>query len=830
MSLPNYLAKIKSSGIYRFVWDKSEIAGVDAEVLRLVVGYSEKGPFNTPVYVKSTTEFKSIFGDISKKLEKRGVYFHRNAIQALKAGPILCLNLKKFSNETVTAANFDVLPDRNSTTDIHLEQVGIESIYNTTRFWKLDPDTLQHHFNSDKYISLAATDSRDASCTIFMRGYTPTGYNVTLKSWFSQLGEEYPSYAEGFENMLVSDFFAEIYVFKGEFTRSLATSEALKRYFDVDGKNIYLKPYVTNAFGEKVDTLAALAADENSGFLNSYRGTLLPYFKSATGTYISLDLLFNADNAIHKMMIDFNTEALDSEDGYLARLVTTGWSAEEGHPILSSDGLVKTAVIGTWDGAAWTFKAEKDHEATCFPANFYKYTLDDSENISSLDANKWGGANFTVGDRFLVKDADLQNDIVVTLSKIVVTDHPSVESSSSSSSTLALTFIDSAGIEVADEQVSGYIVKCNHSCGETCANLAPSYFKGYTYVNDKPRELNVETKEYKPSMKMSARRDWINSILSTVVDYPGLRSALTNRVDLDYRYIVDTFEALPDTEGHKELALIGKEKDNALVFINFPSAKSFMDCTYAYFTDADNRFQVRYIADGFNKQKPCARPFYLISESNGASFVSYNTPVLISDGSVTITCPSAALVSNNFMEKYTGRQPYYIVAGPTYGRIIETGLLGPDFNYSRADLDILEPLGVNAMVFIPRKGTFINSNQTAKQNPVTALSKINVRELVIYLQDEIEKLLQNYQWEFNTQELRDKVKEKADYICERVKANGGLYEYLNVCDESNNTDDVINNEMLVLSTSIEPGMGCGKMVQELTIYKKGGMKALLTSN
>ena len=36
--------------------------------------------------------------------------------------------------------------------------------------------------------------------------------------------------------------------------------------------------------------------------------------------------------------------------------------------------------------------------------------------------------------------------------------------------------------------------------------------------------------------------------------------------------------------------------------------------------------------------------------------------------------------------------------------------------------------------------------------------------------------------------------------------------------------------MLVLSTSIEPGMGCGKMVQELTIYKKGGMKALLTSN
>jgi hypothetical protein len=104
---------------------------------------------------------------------------------------------------------------------------------------------------------------------------------------------------------------------------------------------------------------------------------------------------------------------------------------------------------------------------------------------------------------------------------------------------------------------------------------------------------------------------------------------------------------------------------------------------------------------------------------------------------------------------------------------------------------------------------------------------LNIRELCIYLQDEIEKLLQDYQWEFNTPYLRDLIKAKADTICERVKNNGGLYEYLNVCDESNNTDDVINNEMLVLSTSIEPGMACGKMVQELTIYKKGGMQALI---
>ena len=328
-------------------------------------------------------------------------------------------------------------------------------------------------------------------------------------------------------------------------------------------------------------------------------------------------------------------------------------------------------------------------------------------------------------------------------------------------------------------------------------------------------------------MKDFAKLKWHNFILSTLFYYDGLRIGLTSRNDIDYRYVIDTFEGLVDTEEHKELALICKQKDNAVGFLNFPSMKTFKNCEYSSFTDDQGKLQVKFIAEGANKKKQPAKLFSLVSEVNGGSYVSYNTPLTFSDGTVKTSVPSAALVSNNFMEKYESRQPYYIVAGPTYGRMIYPGLVGPEFNFTRADLDILEPMGVNCMVYVPRLGTYINSNQTAKQNPVTALSKLHVRELVIYLQDEIEKLLQDYQWEFNTPYLRDLVKAKADAICERVKNNGGLYEYLNVCDESNNTDDVINNEMFVLSTSIEPGMGCGKMVQELTIYRKGGMQSLI---
>jgi hypothetical protein len=381
--------------------------------------------------------------------------------------------------------------------------------------------------------------------------------------------------------------------------------------------------------------------------------------------------------------------------------------------------------------------------------------------------------------------------------------------------------VDAKGNEVYVSRFET-LKQCNHSASITNYNVKPIYFEGYTFANPVPTDL-----EGKPSSSDYDKLRWQKQILSALIDYEGIRTGLTSRVDIDYRYIVDTFEAFVDTEVHKELALICKQKENAVGFINFPAVKTFKNCTYSSFTDENGRFQTKYIAEGANKRKSPGVLFSLVSEQNGASFVSYNTPVILSDGTIKTCVPAAALVSNNFMDKYAGRQPYYVVAGPTYGRLIYNGLIGPDYNFTRADLDILEPMGVNASVYVPRIGTFINSNKTAKQTPVTALSALNVRELVIYLQDEIEALLQDYQWEFNTPYLRDLIKDKADTICERVKNNGGIQEYLNVCDESNNTDDVIDNEMFVLSTSIEPGRASGKMIQELTIYKSGALRALI---
>jgi hypothetical protein len=300
MSLPNYLAKIKSAGVYRFTWDKSVVPPQQAETLRLLVGYSEKGPFNTPVYVESVSDFKSIYGNISKRLERKGAFFHRLAEQALQAGPILALNIKPFKDETVAYANFDGC-------DVALANSGVKvsTLYDTNRFWNLDADKMIENLalgESAKYVTLATTDAKDSSCTVVMRQMPNKSYNgITVRSWCASQGIEPTGYMEYILDEDLSQFFAEIYVFRGQFTDTLYKDDKAPLYKWIDGDKV--REYYVNSMGKKIDGLEGLASDANSNFVGMYSGCLLPYFKDANGNYVSLDLKFNADHTKHKMLM-----------------------------------------------------------------------------------------------------------------------------------------------------------------------------------------------------------------------------------------------------------------------------------------------------------------------------------------------------------------------------------------------------------------------------------------------------------------------------------------------------------------------------------------------
>ena len=1029
--IPVYLQQFKAAGVYRVVFDQSTIANVDAEILRLVVGFSEKGPFNIPVYIKNVTEFNAYFGGISKKLEKRGVYFHRLAEQALIAGPILCLNLKKFENETVDGSTINTAfnPSYSIIEDVKLK---VEDIYNTSRFWELEAEKLNDLKAADgsimdQYINICTTNTKETSATYFIRkasGQKVSQYNITVSDWYSDNQDEMPDFLEPYQNSLISDFFAEIYVFGTKFTANqVLASSTLKKYFEVateDGHTkvdengnviLQLVNHVTDAYGDWVDTLDELYKDETSHAIGHYVGCLIPEFKDKKGNYVSLDIQFNQEQYEHNMMMSFNTDMIYEEETASIDLSGRLSIASSNNATLNLeklfDGEAKTNLLGNNNSKVITNKIKFVNNVVKYNAKTEKYepvielnesprkvmgtlyvsNFDPSEENTALqievrqvgasdkitikcsDLNEmWqiglklgaafettknsdGAVEITtqnnqvkyvkkyeagygsyypiVGDEEAINDSpfidadgqfkqegpqkvitsiarieptssasiytDLDKNMKISLLDVIVTMENTEDDSVYGSSVTFIPvsadwnteatkngaaaaisstiyentlysilsigdclvaddgtnedvdedgFYDNVYVQnidceydadgniseyyitfsgtpmvFKDDNENEYLVRIDNSLNQEIGDMVPKYLEGYTYENSKPE-----------SASMLSKLNWQKFILSALTTYKGLRTGLLNKADVDYRYIVDTFDSYVDSSVKKTLSFLCKEKENAFAILNFPAVKTFVKCPYTSFTNSDGVFDVNYIKEGYNKKKATSIKFSLPDDTEGASFCGFYTPLKFSDGYVDTIVPAAGLVSNLFMKKYTSRQPYYVIAGPKYGLITATGLIGPEYNYSKEELYVMEPYGVNCIIFKKGFGTFINSNQTAKQTPVSALSKVNIRELVIYLQDEIEKIMQANQWEFNNPTTRNLILDKANKICGRVAANGGIEAYYNQMDENNNTDELIENEFAILSTSIEPGFGCGKMVQELTLYRRGFLKARITES
>lgn len=893
MAIPVKFQQFKSAGIYRIVYDKSTVLGTEAELLRLVVGYSPKGPFNTPVYIKSVSEFKTIFGDVSKSLEKRGCYFHRTCIHALTSGPILCLNLKKFSDGTGVGSKENVM-QLTTDSDQPFQTItrSVPSLYDTTRFWTLEPENLNDvnsknsvDVDTASYLNIAAIDSIETSNSVFIRKAANAKvkeYNISVSDWYKSYGEPIPDYLIGYENALISDFFTEVYVFNGKFTvDQINASKSLQKYFSntvYEADDIYYV-YGTEVKDDKVFTnysnitmYTATQAVSGSVYIGSVSRNSIVGDKLNSETKAYIGPIFKPTElqpiqwVKEAVTAGENTENTDSITYY--RNGEVKFSPTSGKFVLENDeNIVVTPSMATDDTGIIYYKAQiytatgaqngdsGYSQPTYYSTKSVMYGEDDTVTITK-DAtypiwvsegdpiygvvNKDGsvvneGTPIVLetvmnafGDELDALDALYNDSASGALAHYIGTILPNFIDNNSGYKSIDILFnVDSDihhmmmslddNLLDTEDALAEYIVEINPVNNEKnfitpvlkndIANRTPYFLRGYVYENAKPLSNSIGDK-----------LTWQTEILNVLSTEKGLRTALLSPAEIEYRYIVDSFETYwkYNTELKNQLSLLAMEKELCFAICNFPAIS-----TYAKQGETFTTNKVISVQKIVNNT-------VLPSEPNGASFCAFYTPLKFSDGYVDTIVPSAGLVSNLFIDKYNGRAAYSIIAGPNYGAIRYNQLVGPDYHYSQEELHIIEPFGVNCMVYRPTFGTFINANQTAKQTPKSALSSINVRELVIYLQDEIGKILQSYQWEFNNPTTREAIKAKADIICETAKRDGGIQKYLNVMDESNNDADIIDNEMCVLSTSIEPGRGAGKMIHELTIYRTGGMSSMIT--
>ena len=145
--------------------------------------------------------------------------------------------------------------------------------------------------------------------------------------------------------------------------------------------------------------------------------------------------------------------------------------------------------------------------------------------------------------------------------------------------------------------------------------------------------------------------------------------------------------------------------------------------------------------------------------------------------------------------------PWIAPAGFTRGLL--SGVTDLAFYPKQKERDQLYKIGLNPVANFPNDGFAIFGQKTMQAKP-SAFDRINVRRLFLYLQKATMNTVKYFVFEPNTLFTRTQVMNVLTPIFDEVKNTQGMYDYLIVCDERNNTSDVIDRNELVVDIYVKP--------------------------
>lgn len=149
----------------------------------------------------------------------------------------------------------------------------------------------------------------------------------------------------------------------------------------------------------------------------------------------------------------------------------------------------------------------------------------------------------------------------------------------------------------------------------------------------------------------------------------------------------------------------------------------------------------------------------------------------------------------------TQRDPWWSPAGFNRGQI--KNIIKLAYNPKQADRDVLYPAGVNPVVTFPGQGTILYGDKTLLAKP-SAFDRINVRRLFIVLEKAIATASKFTLFEFNDAFTRSQFVSLVTPFLKDIQGRRGIYDFRVVCDETNNTGEVIDGNRFVGDIYIKP--------------------------
>jgi hypothetical protein len=228
--------------------------------------------------------------------------------------------------------------------------------------------------------------------------------------------------------------------------------------------------------------------------------------------------------------------------------------------------------------------------------------------------------------------------------------------------------------------------------------------------------------------------------------------------------------------------------------------------------------------DGLQGNDPYSAVFYPSCQTTDLS------------GSSVVTSPSHMMV-RTIIRSDEISYPWFAPAGTQRGVVDNALQLGyinaqtGEFNtlgVNQGLRDVLYTASINPITFIPGVGITNFGNKTTT-SVTSALDRINVARLVAFIRGRLESIGKQYLFEPNDQITRDSIRNNINSLMIDLIAKRGIYDYLVVCDLTNNTPARIDANELWVDIAIEPVKAVEFVYIPLRIQNTGSIASAATA-
>jgi hypothetical protein len=197
------------------------------------------------------------------------------------------------------------------------------------------------------------------------------------------------------------------------------------------------------------------------------------------------------------------------------------------------------------------------------------------------------------------------------------------------------------------------------------------------------------------------------------------------------------------------------------------------------------------------------------AETYAAIYYPHGFSSDLSGNDVVIPSSAVALRTIAFSDQVS--YPWFAPAGLTRGVVSnasQVGYINSEDEFVKVQLsegqrDVLYGQRMNPIADFPSTGMAVYGQKTT-QATASALDRINVARLVNYMRHNLDQLSRSFLFEQNDKITRDNMRDAVERFCGNLVTQRGLYDFLVVCDESNNTPARIDRNELWVDVAIQP--------------------------